>query len=266
MAGGGLPTLVRGGREERVFSCYERWKGGGTERALAQQFAQLGAKLILSSRRPEQLERVKASLRGPNAPHGVAILPFDIGAGSEAIQEAVLKAEALFDGAGVDFIVHNAAHTRPKFAALDASEEFLKVSSVAGKIPSPAQTVYSASKPAVNGYFHSLRAELADKNIKVIVVCPGPIDTDLKSGTSRAQNLERRLPAYRCAELIIVAATHGLKEAWISYHPILLLLYVAQYLPSVAYAVIDKVGPKRVHSDGQQAYSAILLFRRKKQT
>ncbi|KAH7414625.1 hypothetical protein KP509_14G002200 [Ceratopteris richardii] len=140
------------------------------------------------------------------------------------------------------------------------------VSSVAGKIPSPAQTVYSASKHAVNGYFHSLRAELADKNIKVTVVCPGPIDTDLKSGTSRAQNLERRLPAYRCAELIIVAATHGLKEAWISYHPILLLLYVAQYLPSVAYAVIDKVGPKRVHSDGQQAYSASLLFRRKKQT
>ena len=35
-----------------------------TGEALAKQFAQLGAKLILSSRRVEELERVKVSLSG----------------------------------------------------------------------------------------------------------------------------------------------------------------------------------------------------------
>jgi hypothetical protein len=29
--------------------------------------------------------------------------------------------------------------------------------------------------------------------------------------------LQKRVPVERCAELTIVAATHGLKEAWISY-------------------------------------------------
>lgn len=271
----------------------------GIGEALAQQFAQLGAKLILSSRRPEELERVKASLSGPNVPEGVVILPMDIAAGVEALQEVVKKAESAFDGAGVDYMVHNAAHTRPKFAALDASEEFLKdtfainvmgtihltrllvpsmidrgggnivvVSSAAGKIPSPAQTIYSASKHAVNGYFHSLRAELADKNIKITVACPGPIETSPLIGHQSSGNTkvlsERRLPVSRCAELIIIAATHGLKEAWISYHPILFLLYVTQYLPSVGYAIIDKIGPKRVSSQGQQAYSAKLFFGQKK--
>lgn len=297
-------TLLRQGPPRRdVVENKVVWITGASQgigEALAQQFAQLGANLILSSRRLEELERVKASLSGPNVPNGVVTLPLDIAAGVEVIQQAVTKAEAFFDGAGVDYIVHNAAHTRPKFAALDASEEFLKdtfdinvfgtihltqllvpfmikrgggnvvvVSSAAGKVPSPAQTIYSASKHAVNGYFHSLRAELADKNIKVTIACPGPIETSpsagsLNSGSAKLQLSERRLSVSRCAELIIVATTHGLKEAWISYHPVLLLMYVTQYLPAVGYAIIDKIGPKRVSSQGQQAYSAKLFFSQKR--
>jgi hypothetical protein len=34
------------------------------------------------------------------------------------------------------------------------------VSSAAGKVPSPCQSVYAASKHAVNGYFHTLRSEV----------------------------------------------------------------------------------------------------------
>ncbi|MCO5551145.1 hypothetical protein L7F22_004642 [Adiantum nelumboides] len=143
------------------------------------------------------------------------------------------------------------------------------VSSAAGKLPSPAQTIYAASKHAVNGYFHSLRAELVDKNIKVTIVCPGPINTtpsavNLHAVSAKLQLSERRLSVSRCAELITVAATHGLKEAWIAQQPILLLMYVTQYLPSVGYAIIDKVGPKRVNSQGQEAYSAKLFFGGKK--
>lgn len=74
------------------------------------------------------------------------------------------------------------------------------------------------------------------------------------------------MPVSRCAELIVIAATHGVKEAWISHHPILLLLYLTQYAPSAGYAVIDKIGPKRVsvRKDEKEAYSASLLFGRSK--
>jgi dehydrogenase/reductase SDR family protein 7 len=55
--------------------------------------------------------------------------------------------------------------------------QFVMVSSAAGKVPSPCQSVYAASKHAVNGYFHTLRSEVNQQGIKVCVVCPGPIET-----------------------------------------------------------------------------------------
>lgn len=300
-ADGDLTLLRQGPARRSAVENKVVWITGASQgigEALAKEFARLGAKLILSSRRPEQLERVKACLSGTNVSHGVMILPLDITAGVEAIDGAVKKAEAAFDGAGVDYIVHNAAYARPKMAALDATEEVLKntfevnvmgtirltqllvpamisrgrgnvvlVSSVAAKVPSPAQTIYSASKHAVNGYFHSLRAEIGQKGIRVTVACPGPIDTssieaDKEPAGGKLQISEARMPVSRCAELIVVAATHGLKEAWISYHPVLLVLYLTQYAPSAGFAIIDKLGPKRIgaHEHGRGEYSTSLLF------
>lgn len=35
-----------------------------------------------------------------------------------------------------------------------------QMSSAAGKCPAPGQAIYSASKHALNGYFHTLRSEV----------------------------------------------------------------------------------------------------------
>ncbi|KAF3337369.1 Dehydrogenase/reductase SDR family member 7 [Carex littledalei] len=51
---------------------------------------------------------------------------------------------------------------------------------------------------------------------------------------------EKRVPSERCAELTIVAATHGLKETWILYKPVLLVMYLGQYMPTVGYWLMDK--------------------------
>lgn len=37
---------------------------------------------------------------------------------------------------------------------------------------------------------------------------------------------QKRVSAERCAELTIVAATHGLKEAWISYQVVLFPFFI----------------------------------------
>ena len=52
-------------------------------------------------------------------------------------------------------------------------------SSVAGITPLPYQTLYVASKHAVFGFARSLRYELEEKNIKVSVVCPGAVATNI---------------------------------------------------------------------------------------
>lgn len=272
----------------------------GIGEVLARQLASLGAKLILSARNQAELERVKSQLTGNHAPGDVKILPLDLASGEASLREAVEKAESFFPDSGVHYMIHNAAYERPKSAALDVPEESLKatfevnvfgtisltrtlapymikrgrgqfvvMSSAAGKVPAPGQAVYSASKFALNGYFHSLRSELFHKGIKVTVVCPGPIETskDSEAGSSGQPTLsEKRVSSERCAELTIIAASNGLKEAWISYQPVLGVMYLVQYMPSIGFWLMDKVGQKRIEVAAQKGstYSLDLLFGKSK--
>jgi short-subunit dehydrogenase len=54
------------------------------------------------------------------------------------------------------------------------------ISSVAGYSPLIYRTTYAASKHAVFGYLASLRAELRDKNVQVLTICPSFVVTDLQ--------------------------------------------------------------------------------------
>ncbi|BFG37368.1 hypothetical protein CerSpe_236430 [Prunus speciosa] len=228
----------------------------GIGEVLAKQLANLGAKLIISARNEAELERVKKQLTGKHAPDGVKVLPLDLASGEDCLRDAVEKAESFFLNAGVDFMIHNAAIERP-------------MSSAAGKTPAPGQAVYSASKHALNGYFHTLRSELYQKGIGVTIVCPGPIETSTGSGTASSENKassEKRVSSERCAELTIVAATHCLKEVWISYQPVLAVMYLVQYMPTVGYWLMDKIGGNRVEAAARKGntYSISLLFGKKK--
>jgi dehydrogenase/reductase SDR family protein 7B len=53
------------------------------------------------------------------------------------------------------------------------------VSSVQGKLGLPLRTSYASSKHALQGYFDSLRGELASSGISVSVISPGYIHTEL---------------------------------------------------------------------------------------
>ncbi|KAF8701579.1 hypothetical protein HU200_033501 [Digitaria exilis] len=267
------------------------------------QFANLGAKLILSARNKDVLERVKQNILSKNPDSRIEVLPMDLSAGEESLKQVVHAAESLFSNAGIDYMIHNAAFERPKRGALEENEEGLKatfnvnvigtinltrllapymldrgmghfvvMSSAAGKVPAPGQAIYSASKHALNGYFASLRSELCTKGIKVTVVCPGPIETPQYSGAASSvqrhssSSLQKRVSVERCAELTIVAATHGLKEAWISYQPVLTVMYLVQYMPTVGYWLMDKVGAKRLDAAAKKGntYSWNLMFSGKK--
>lgn len=55
----------------------------------------------------------------------------------------------------------------------------IAISSVAGFSPLIGRTGYAASKHALHGFFDSLRAELADDGVEVLLVCPSFIATGI---------------------------------------------------------------------------------------
>ena len=60
----------------------------------------------------------------------------------------------------------------------DQGGKILLTASIAGIMPGPFEAVYAASAAFIRSFGEGLRSELADKNIVVTVLMPGPTDTD----------------------------------------------------------------------------------------
>jgi len=72
----------------------------------------------------------------------------------------------------------------------------VNVSSSSVVVPMPFYATYRASKAAVQAFSESLRAEVAPFGIHVMEVMPGPVDTDMLSG-SRTGDPERHSAPYQ---------------------------------------------------------------------
>lgn len=143
------------------------------------------------------------------------------------------------------------------------------IASMSAVVPSPGQAIYAATKSGLRAYFASVASELADKGITVTVCCPGPIATGTDENKPRSvygsdglvlqsttgMNTKRISPQL-AAELILKAVHHRVHECWIAYHPVLLIGYVMQYLPSVGMKILKKIGPGRVRQmkEGKGGY------------
>lgn len=179
----------------------------GLGEAMALFFAKQGARLVLSSRRLAELERVRNLCLRANSACEVEVLPLDVTGPFEDLQSAANRADALFSGAGVDYLIHNAGASQHALVedtqpAVDLAMlqlnvvgpinlthaslghmlrrkkgHIVVVCSMAAKVPSPGQSTYAACKHAVFGYFGSLKTEVCDRGISVTLVCPGPIAT-----------------------------------------------------------------------------------------
>ncbi len=89
----------------------------------------------------------------------------------------------------------------------------VNISSMGGFIPFPGQTIYSATKAAVKTLTEGLYAELKNSNVKVTVVHPGAIATNISknSGIKMPTQTENKgqksamkaLPADQAARIII---------------------------------------------------------------
>jgi NADP-dependent 3-hydroxy acid dehydrogenase YdfG len=58
--------------------------------------------------------------------------------------------------------------------------DLVNVSSVAGRRATTGSAVYNATKFAVNAFTESLRQEVAERHVRVSVIEPGAVDTELR--------------------------------------------------------------------------------------
>jgi short-subunit dehydrogenase len=177
----------------------------GIGEALAIELAKKGAKLILSARRKNELERVKASC-DPKVHQYIEVLPLDL----SQRNSLKLTTEAAIQLFGrIDLVINNGGISQRSlamdtdtevdrqlmevnyFGTIEITKNLLPhfiqnkggqiavVTSLVGKFGSPYRSGYAASKHALHGFFDSLRAEVYKDDIKVTMVCPGFIKTNI---------------------------------------------------------------------------------------
>lgn len=179
--------------------------GSGIGAAIAQKLAALGAAVILCGRTRARLERTATAIRSARGQAHVEECDVtDLG----SVQELAASVESTFKR--TDILVNNAGvgsfstplheltpqawekllntnlrgvfYTIRGFAPImirAKSGHIINVSSLAGKNPLPNGAAYAASKWGLNGLSYSVAEELRVYNIRVSVVCPGSVNTEL---------------------------------------------------------------------------------------
>ncbi|GAB6031585.1 hypothetical protein CHUAL_009350 [Chamberlinius hualienensis] len=258
----------------------------GIGRSLALELAKVPCKLILTSRREQELQQVKQQCLalGKITDDDILVLPLDLldttinyNQQVKNVLERFHKIDILVNNAGrsqrakfenVEINVDKELFQLNVFSAVDLTTAVLPhfmerkqghvavVSSIAGKTSVPGSRSYTGSKHALHGYFECLRTEMAPYNIGVTMICPGPVFSDVlknafteKQGEMVGQDFkptDKRMTSERCAYLMSVGIANTLDEVWISPQPILSGFYFAQYTPSVMRWFLVKVGSKKL--------------------
>ncbi|XP_021032568.1 dehydrogenase/reductase SDR family member 7B isoform X1 [Mus caroli] len=180
----------------------------GLGRECAKVFHAAGAKLVLCGRNVKALEELSRELAGSSQgqTHQPFVVTFDladpgtIAAAAAEILQCFGYVDVLINNAGIsyrgtisDTIVDvdrkvmeinyfgPVALTKALLPSMVERKQghIVAISSIQGKISIPFRSAYSASKHATQAFFDCLRAEMEEANIKVTVISPGYIHTNL---------------------------------------------------------------------------------------
>ncbi|MEM7298573.1 MAG: SDR family oxidoreductase [Bacteroidota bacterium] len=245
----------------------------GIGEQLAYQLAKKGAKLIISARRREELERVKEKCQSDS----IEILTVDLEDNFSLPQKA--KEAETFYGP-IDILINNGGISqRDKiinttldvdrrlmevnyFGTITLSKSLLPkmiergkghhvvVTSTVGIINTPFRSGYGAAKHALHGFYDVLRAEHHSDNIKVTLVLPGYVKTAISFnaliGDGSAQDRmdkgqEKGMSAEKCAKLIVKAIERNKFEVYIGGAKEKMGIYLKRFWPKAAALAIRKL-------------------------
>jgi dehydrogenase/reductase SDR family member 7B len=248
----------------------------GIGEALALEFAKQEARLILSARRKEELERVGQLTKLPEL--DLLILPFDL---MDSSNVSGLAAQVINKFGRIDILINNGGFSQRgeametpieidrqlmevnffSYVALTkAVAPYMKrqksgyivvISSIAGKFGFYLRSSYSAAKHALHGFFESFRLETERFGIKTLIVCPGKIETNVslnavtKDGGVHGKmdpSHEGAMSAEECAIQIIQGILKSKDEMLVGGKE-LLIVRIKRFFPRFFSKLIRKQSP-----------------------
>jgi uncharacterized protein len=242
---------------------------GGIGQTIARALDAKGARLILSGRRTELMDQVRASLG-----EGAASLPADLaepGAAAELARRAgavdVLVANAglpgsgRFDGFTPDEIdraldVNLRAPMQLSRALLPGMLErgrghLVFVSSLSGKVASTGSSVYSATKFGLRGFAAGLREDLHLSGVAVTVVFPGFVrDAGMFADAgARLPSWVGTITTEQVAEAVVRGIERDCAEIDVAPFSLRAGTFAATLAPATAARVQRKLGSDRIARD-----------------
>ncbi|HLV15462.1 MAG TPA: SDR family oxidoreductase [Xanthomarina sp.] len=244
----------------------------GIGKGLATELAKQDCKLILSSRRVEKLLEVKHACHNPD---NIKVLAFDLEhyANMTSVTEDALKLfgriDILINNGGISqrsLIIDTAISVDKQLMDIDylgtvalskallphfiknQNGHYVTVTSLMGKFSSPYRSAYCGAKHALHGFFDALRLEHDKDNIKVTMICPGFINTNIAInsliGDGSKQDYqdeatENGLTVYEFSKRMIKAIEKEKFEAYIGKKEVL-GVYIKRFFPKLLHKLVLK--------------------------
>jgi len=118
--------------------------------------------------------------------------------------------------ANVDGVVYGVRQLAP---LMRKGSAFVVTASLAGLVPMPSDPVYTLTKHAVVGFVRAVAPQLAERGIRINMVCPGIVDTPLVRGEGRARLEAAGFPLLApedvAAAVLVAAVSEETGQAWV---------------------------------------------------
>ncbi|MDA9864662.1 SDR family oxidoreductase [Pelagibacterales bacterium] len=240
----------------------------GIGKELAIQLSKLGAILVLTARRENELEKVK-QLCGNAEVH---LFPYDLEnlENIEELYRSVTKEvngiDILINNAGIsawssvnetDLEVYKRVMNLDYFSVVSLTKSVLPDmikkksgqivtnTSLMGKFSSKKRSVYASAKHALHGFVDALRAEVHQYNIKVNIVAPGYVNTEVgikalvEDGASYGKNDRghdsKGMKVEKAASIIINAIRKNKREVLVipKFSILMVASLLSRFLPGI---------------------------------
>ena len=248
----------------------------GIGEACAILFAKDKANLILTATRVDALKIIQEKCIQLGAK--CEILPYDLSdlEGIPALVEAALKCFG-----GIDILYNNAGISQRGLTAdtlFEVDKKIMDVNyfapvlitklvlpgmlakqygtiavttSIAGKFGFPLRSAYSASKHALYGFFETVQAEYYDRHIRVVLICPGRVNTNISMNALESDGKKHAvlddgqsggIPADKAAKKIVKAIYKQRPEILVGGKE-LLMVTIKRFFPCLSRKLVRKIKP-----------------------